>query len=162
MKMLVVLAAACASMWCLGAQPAIAQQGGPSPQIVTGTLACDETCVDVYDIRCTQSSHRIQAVVSDAGCDDHFQATIIGYNPTSLIGVADAAATTMDQETNCAAPGVVVVRSGTAGTLRAVLTIHSFATSTNRNYSLQVACFSGDPGMPTFRNMSLQLVTHID
>jgi len=157
MKMLMTLAVACASVWCLGVLPAVAQQGSPSPQIVEGTLSCDETCVDVYNIRCTQSSHRIQAVVSDTGCGDHFQATLIGYSPAAIVGVADAATT--PSATPCDAPGVVVVKTGAAAPLRAVLAIHSFS-STNRSYSLEVACFSGpDPGNPVPRNMNLEIVT---
>jgi hypothetical protein len=155
MKTLVMLAVACA--WCFGAELAVAQQGSPSPQIVEGSLGCDEDCVDVYEIRCTQSSHRIQAVVSDTGCGDHFQATLIGYSPASIVGVADAATTPSDAP--CNAEGVVVVKAGAAAALRALLSIHSFS-SANRNYSLEVACFSGpDPGNPVPRNMSLQLVT---
>src|SRR5689334_23210884 len=93
MKTMLTLIVACAAVWCLGGQPADAAQAELSPVTVTGSLGCDvdtllgTACADVYEIHCTQSTRRIQVALDDTDCNDNFIVTLVGWNPTRLLGI---------------------------------------------------------------------------
>ncbi|PWU22333.1 MAG: hypothetical protein C5B48_10250 [Candidatus Rokuibacteriota bacterium] len=157
-RTMIAVLAASALAWCLDIQWATAVEQ-------TGTLGCDLDCVDVWTIQCPQRTGFIEATVSDRpSCDDNFVATLVGVNPPGLKGVGDASHTTpgsLCTNGNPQADASLRLDRPTVaeGPMKAFLSITSFS-STNRDYRINVLCFSGEVGNPVEKTTLVDLTTH--
>lgn len=165
MKIMLTIVLACAAAWCLGPQPADAA-AVLSPVTVEGDLGCNAdggagaACVDVYTVTCPQNTRRIQAAVEDVNCDDNFLLTLVGTSPARILGIGRTDATLAS---SCGAStglaSVFIDLPGLQAPMKAVLTIHALTGSTNRDYSLAVACYADSLSNPVPKNVILEQTT---
>ncbi len=103
-------------------------------------VGCIDTCVDSFEVKCTQSSKFLCVTIIDNGSlDDPLIASYVGTLPTAILGQAD-----IDAIPAGSSGGFCFTRPAAEGTMKGLVTVTAAAGAVSLyTYQLQAECITG-------------------
>jgi hypothetical protein len=100
------------------------------------SVACDDACVDSFEVRCTQNSHSLCVFVTDNGApDDPLAVSYVATVPAAILGQAD-----IDFVAAGGSRNFCFLRPAADGLMRGLVTVTSQGAVLPATYQIQAEC----------------------